>query len=228
MPNCPHCGRALFSGEQACRTCSSPEPVVEDALAAEGDLSAELERRVAVACFRNGAEAGFFADELTRTTGVVPDVLARERFDAVHATWSLDYLLLVDADDALAAAQKLQALVEADADDEEHGTRRAGELPAGLWVPLILTLAASSIACFGIERAERPFRPAGLIVRDPRDPPDLWQVLAAGQGTWTQALEDGPGERTLTLNAADRTGVMTEDLNGDGRPEREWRFGWGR
>jgi hypothetical protein len=183
---------------------------------------------VAIARFQSGAEAGYFADELTRQTGIEADVLVRERFDAVHAVWTVDYILMVSAFHAQEAPQALQSLVDATGDDvgEESTGRSVSDLPAGVWVPLILTLAAGSIACFGIDHLDQRPRPAALVVGDGRKPPELWEILGATNGPWVQQLEGGRGTRKLTLNPDERTAVLEEDHDGDGHVDREWEFSW--
>jgi len=180
-----------------------------------------------IARFQSGAEAGFFADELTRATGIEADLLVRERFDAVHAIWTVDYVLHVSPEQASEAAGALQLLVDATGDDagEESTGPRVTDLPAGAWMPLILTLAAGSIACFGIEHLDQRQRPPALVVGDGRKPPELWEILGATHGPWVQQLEGG-GVRRLSLNRENRTAVLEEDHDGDGRVDREWEFSW--
>lgn len=184
---------------------------------------------MAVARFRNGAEAGYFADELTRTTGIETEILVRERFDGVHAVWAIDYVLLVAREEAPRAAEELRSLVESTS-DEESGSSEGGarsDLPVGVWVPLILTLAAGSIACFGIERAERRPKPPALVVRDPRDPPaELWRHLNSSSGPWIQGAGDGTPPRRLTLDRASHTVLVEEDTDRDGKFDRQRRFSW--
>jgi hypothetical protein len=190
-----------------------------------GDEAGELGQ--AIARFQSGAEAGYFADELTRATGIETDVLARERFDAVHAVWTVDYVLHVSPEHATEAAATLQSLVDATGDDdsEESTGPRVTDLPAGAWMPLILTLAAGSIACFGIEHLDQRQRPPALVVGDRRKPPELWEILGATRGPWVQQLEGG-GVRRMTVNRDNRTAVLQEDDDGDGNVDREWEFSW--
>jgi hypothetical protein len=186
-------------------------------------------RQVAIARFQSGAEAGFFADELCREIGVAAEVLARERFDAVHAVWSVDYILLVDRGDAERSARSLASLVEAtggECSEDSSDNSPVSDLPVGVWMPLILTLAAGSIACFGIERLDHRPRPAALVVGDRREPPELWDVLTATRGTWVQQLEGGAGTRELTLDRDRHRARLREDHDGDGCFDREWEFSW--
>jgi hypothetical protein len=232
MSYCPECGRPLLVRQKFCLKCSRDRDANEDGLpeedpsaaAASGDLGLD---RVMIARFQNGAEAGYFADELTRAAAIETEVLARERFDGVHAAWSVDYILLVDRPHAERAARLLQSLVEAtggDAEGDATDESSRSDVPGGVWVPLILTLAAGSIACFGIERVDHRARPPALVLHDRRDASDLWTVLAATRGTWTQTLEGGPGVRELTLDPETDSASLKEDLDGDGRFDREWDF----
>ncbi|MBI3866346.1 MAG: hypothetical protein HY290_31075 [Planctomycetia bacterium] len=185
--------------------------------------------RVAIARFQNGAEAGYFADELARQSNFSCDVLTRERFNAVHAAWTVDYVLLAARDEAEEAARRLQELVDATGgDDCEDAAAPAdsAEFSTAVWAPLIFTLAAGSIACFGIERVDPRPRPAVLVVGDGRKPPELWEILGASHGPWVQKVGDQGGERRLTLDRDHHTALLQEDDDGDGQVDREWEFSW--
>src|SRR5882757_1806707 len=102
MPCCPQCGQAQPVSQQLCLDCarrSGRADEFESATASAEGVALDLgDDWVAIARFQSGAEAGYFADELTRQTGIETDVLTRERFDAVHAAWTVDYILLVSPD----------------------------------------------------------------------------------------------------------------------------------
>ena len=201
MPYCPECGRSLPAQRMLCPECSRDREAGEPGSAA-GDSQeyaagdAPESDRLMIARFQNGAEAGYFADELSRAADTETEVMARERFDGVHATWSVDYILLVDRPHAERAARLLQSLLEATGDDaggDATDEPSRSEIPGGVWVPLILTLAAGSIACFGIERVDHRPRPPALVLRDARDAAELWKILAGTRGTWTQKLDGNSG-----------------------------------
>lgn len=234
MPRCPNCGRRLEHAVAECSRCQSQDerlsPSFAEADSPASACAAETDaRRVMIARFQNGAEAGYFADELYRTTGIETEVMAREHFDAVHAAWSIDYLLLASASEASQGAQALRTLVE-DSEDRAEQTcppeQDRNELSSGMWMPLILTLAAGSIACWGVERAEQRPRPPALVDRDPRAPPDLWHILGATSGPWLQKGADGVGARELTVDPDRQTVLLREDHDGDGTFDREWHFDW--
>ncbi len=256
MPSCPNCGRSFPVGHEICPDCGEnwngerPDRGMSRMPLDPGDLQsgcADETRlpgspgescedsdvfcadsdRVAIARFQNGAEVGFFADELTRQTGIETEVRAREKFDAVHAVWSVDYLLRVERSDAERAARVLQGLVESTGDesgDDAESRAPVSEIPGGVLVPLILTLAAGSIACFGIERIDHRPRPPALVVGDARKPPELWELLKSARGQWMQRLDDGAGTRELTVDADEGVAVLREDRDGDGQFEQERRF----
>jgi hypothetical protein len=231
MPNCPRCGFQVSFPQQLCSGCARDSECIDDSELAgrssDGENVDAEPDRVAIARFQSGAEAGYFADELTRQTGIETDVLARERFDAVHAAWSLDYLLLVPAAASDEAPRLLQELVDATGDDLPDDERVAppySDLTAGAWVPLILTLAAGSIACFGIERHDHRPRPAALVVGDGRKPTELWDALGSDGGPWVQQLAGGHGTRELTLDRERQLIRLREDGDGDGHFDREWEF----
>jgi len=238
MSVCPNCGRPHPLDYEVCPDCQGTregdlsEPALDSVEPRDVAVDANGEpvgdpARVPIARFQNGAEVGFFADELTRETGIETEVLAREKFDAVHAVWSIDYLLLVDRGEAERGARALQALVEStggEMEDQPSERASACDIPGGVWVPLILTLAAGSIACFGIERADpRPRAPA-LVVGHARRSPEVWQFMGAARGNWVQPLAGGRGVRELVLDPEKGTVVLRDDEDGDGRFEREQRF----
>jgi len=231
MPYCPRCGQTVSFPQQLCFGCSRESGPLNDLESApdSGDRTDEEPAvdSVAIARFQSGAEAGYFADELTRQTGIETDVLARERFDAIHAAWTLDYILLVRAADSGEATCRLQALVDATGDDlaeDKDDCPAYSELPAGVWVPLILTLAAGSIACFGVERIDHRPRPAAMVVGDGRKPAELWDILGSDGAPWVQQLADGHGTRELSLDRERQSVRLREDRDGDGRFDREWEF----
>lgn len=229
MPCCPQCGQPQAVGQQLCLDCARRSGGTDDleSMADEGPNFEVGDNWVAIARFQSGAEAGYFADELSRQTGIETDVLARERFDAVHAAWRLDYILLVPSEASEGAPRLLQGLVDATGDelagdDQERSSH--SDLPAGVWVPLILTLAAGSIACFGVERNDHRPRPPALVVGDGRKPAELWDVLDSDDGPWVQQLGDGRGTRQLTLDRDRQSVLLREDRDGDGQFDREWEF----
>jgi hypothetical protein len=229
MSYCPNCGRPQIASGSLCPRCSQRPETEEDTFAPQKSLVAgdgDGRDRVIIARFQSGAEAGYFADELTRASGIETEVMARERFDGVHAVWSVDYTLLVGREHAEEVARLLHSLVEATRDEEEADTTDEAEsgIPGGVWVPLILTLAAGSIACFGVERLDHRPRPPALVVRDGREPPELWEFLNATRGKWIQKLDGLPGTRELTLDPDTHSARLREDRDGDGRIDREWEF----
>ena len=230
MPICPQCGQRHGLSHSLCPDCVQAHAAANPSESVSGlaEDAEDGERGVAIARFQSGAEAGYFADELTRETGIEVDVLVRERFDAVHAVWTVDYILQVSPLHAQEAPGALQSLVDATGDDagEESTGPSVSDIPAGVWIPLILTLAAGSIACFGIEHLDHRPRPPALVVGDGRKPPELWEILGATNGPWVQQLEGGRGVRRLTLNPDHRSAVLEEDHDGDGRIDREWEFSW--
>jgi hypothetical protein len=233
MHRCPHCGRGLRLSDEVCSECRGEVDRYELAVEADesrGDSPVSGESLVAVARLHNGAEAGYFADEVLRLLDVELELLARERFDGVHAVWAVDYILMAPRGDAERVASLLQELVDRTDDREDTGhdspSEGRSDSAGAVWAPLLLTLAAGSIACWGLERANHRPGPAGLVDRDPRAKPDLLQLISDVPGVWTQKSADGRGYRTLLLDPKQQTAILREDRNGDGDFEREWEFDW--
>src|SRR5579872_1780869 len=137
MQICPQCGRRHGVSSSLCPDCRQSDDFQVEQVPCDESLDHELlaaaslgervwevefedaqeaDRAVAIARFQSGAEAGYFADELTRQNGIEAEVLVRERFDAVHAVWTVDYILQVSPVHAEAAAGALQSLVDATGD----------------------------------------------------------------------------------------------------------------
>jgi len=256
MPRCPTCRRLLSVHDDDCPYCrtapahsggagsgrSGPDaatcnpgtraepPDVE--LPADDDVAADF---VPLARFQHSAEAGYFADELSRCAGIDADVQMREQFDALHASWSVAYLLSVPRVQAADAAAVLQELIEQTADVAETDPGLPDDPAAAegaltvrsvaLWAPVLLTLTAGSLAYWGIERADpAPRRVPALVDPDPRPPFDLWDVLTEAEGPWVQQIERRPGQRRLHVDPRRQVIVVEEDRDGDGRYERRWEF----
>lgn len=249
MPRCSQCGRLVSIHQHGCPECDrgvseghdplpaedfpEREPLIEES---EFDENESHSRRLPIARFQSGAEAGYFADELARAVDLDVRVLAREHYDAVHGVASTDFVLLVLETEAERAAQLLRSLVASTDDDEapdesnllaaEHDFNSSALMGGPVWVPLLLTLAAGSIAYWGIEKFEQRQRPPALINRDRRQPPELWRVLSASPSPWVQTLGPGRGTRQLQVDPATKSAVIQEDRDGDGRFEREWAYSW--
>ncbi|HUG92460.1 MAG TPA: hypothetical protein VML55_16595 [Planctomycetaceae bacterium] len=163
-----------------------------------------------VARFLNAAEAGYFAHELRFAERLPVLISAEESFDAVAGYWTTRFLLCVPQAVALRAAEALERLVaESESDDAvaPRPSAAAGDepLPAGRqasdvfdprqqtradvaepvgvgWVPLVLTLAASSAVFWNVRRpAEAPRPPAAPVKRHDADE---WERHRAPTRPW--------------------------------------------
>lgn len=185
----------------------------------------------AIARFRNAAEAGFFLDELTRRMDITAEIAPQEQFDAVHASWSTDFVLLVPAKSALTAAQCLQELVEQTAaeqkDDESSSGPHTAPLVSGrVWLPLAITLAVGAMSCWAFERLERPQQARGQP--SPRRPPAprFLETLSASPGAWVQPIPGTRGCRRATFDRTKRSTLWEEDRDGDGQFEIRHEEAW--
>ena len=71
-----------------------------------------------IARFGAGAEAGYFADALSRTLDIETQIVVREHREAVHGVWSTDFALLVRAEDAPRALQTMRDMLLADSQND--------------------------------------------------------------------------------------------------------------
>ncbi|HVV99340.1 MAG TPA: hypothetical protein VHB77_03300 [Planctomycetaceae bacterium] len=214
MQHCPGCGIRL-------------EPAANEE-SADADRPA-LPRRtdvVQAARFTNAAEAGFFMHELETELGVTGELEQREHFNAIHGTWHANYALLVARDDAPRVAEFLRDLrdeTEVDAGEwRAPGQERPAEVGSlsSRWMPMLITLAAGSVAYLGVTKLEEPPRPPALRADRPAD--TLWRELA--RGDWSQTHPEGKGTRRMRMDAARRTVLVEEDKDADGHFERAHQF----
>ncbi|MBS0266449.1 MAG: hypothetical protein JSS02_31245, partial [Planctomycetes bacterium] len=150
-----------------------------------------------------------------------------ERFEAMHANWTIDFMLQVPPERVSEATGLLQELVAQTTDAEQPGgTNSAAGLTAGLWVPLVSTLAAGSVVCFGIDRVDgRPPRRV-RVQREEAPPAELWELLTAAPGPWVQPGGPGMGAKRVTFDRARKVAVIEEDLDGDGAIDRARELAW--
>ena len=238
MPRCSHCGGLVSPSELVCPACSQT-PVSDSADGIHG------ERMVAIAQFRNAAEAGYFAHELLRRADIPATVTMDENFDAVSGFWSTRFVLTVAEEFSESARLCLQRLSdhstsddrpyhsEFDADEANDSMTDAdwmqptSELMADAteqsnvnWVPIVLTLAAGSIVFWGV-RTMNAKPQAQAAAAGERNQPDVWKMLATPERPWVQQLENG--RRELRFDSDRREGILYEDLDGDGRFETKIR-----
>ncbi len=174
----------------------------------------------AIARFLNVAEAGYFAHELKLLGNIPVSLQAEEDFDAVSGHWSAGFVLRVPEPWAERAAVTLQELVrQTEAEDplpelsasplEGDGFLEADSRPFDPfaeeprfrdrdpvnWVPIVVTLAAGSMAIWGFKKLWEPARPqpAAAPAKAPRDV--LWDVMRTPAGTHATLREDSDGDQ---------------------------------
>lgn len=243
MQRCPSCGVRLEYDPDSCPSClRSFRPERSDfgqTPLRDESAATEVEPLRSIARFANAAEAGFFAHTLMFAEEVPATIRAEDNFDAVSGYWSTRYHLEVPERLAATAARTLQSLVERseredfvesltrrDArreDDGVHSTQFDGfEREGGVrprdgirWGPIVITLAAGSLAFFGL-RALKPRADA-----PPGRQQDLWEQLSRPDRPWVQKLDDRR-RREMRFNA-DRSKAVVREYDGD-RPVSEQEY----
>ena len=193
-----------------------------------------------IARFANAAEAGFFAHALQSIEEIPATIRAEENFDAISGYWSTRFLLEVPQPVAESAARSLQSLIDRSENEDivdslgpalEHwdydplasprfqfdDAPPPVPRPGFRWGPIVLTLAAGSLAFVGLRALHQAANPR-------RDAPvgrqkDLWEELRRPGKPWTQKL-DGNRRRELDFNA-DRTRATIREYEGDRRVSKE-------
>ena len=201
-----------------------------------------------IARFLNAAEAGYFAHELKLMRNIPVTLQAEDDFDAVSGNWSTGFVLAVPEVWAERAAATLQELVHLSETEEEMPERVSSSLeydrgPAGRsqafdpyaeedffarepsihWVPIVVTLAAGSLAIVGIKHFWEPARPQAAPVNAPRDV--LWDVMKTPHGRkWVQHDSAGRPMRELEIPPSGNEAILREDIDGDQVFERTQRI----
>lgn len=231
MNKCKHCGSLLSVHGPACPSCGREDQQTEvsNSPNAEVELQDSLgQKMVAVARFSNAAEAGYFAAELQHAEQIETKLSEDSQFDAVTGGWRQNYLLFVAEDHSELASQFLYH-TESETDEpnyvqEEFPDVHVSPAVGVNWVPIILTtLAAGSVAYWGIKRVEQ--QPAPPVLKNDlglhKD--DLWKTLSTSDSPWVQHLNVDGGLRLLHVGR-DGSAVIQEDRDGDGHFERKQHF----
>ncbi|MFQ5731407.1 MAG: hypothetical protein ACE5KM_05565 [Planctomycetaceae bacterium] len=246
MQRCRYCGTRFEYLHDSCPQCLRPL-TVSSADEREGTASefSEVDSRRegpfrTIARFANAAEAGFFAHALQSVEEVPATIRAEDNFDAVSGRWSTRFLLDVPEAIAESAAGSLQALIERSETedivdalspafdrrdyDPLTSTRYRFENDAApvsgggfRWGPIVLTLAAGSMAIVGIRALQPAANPRrGVPVGSQKE---LWEKLSRPGKPWTRKL-NGNRRRELEFNA-DRTRATIREYDGDKRVGQE-------
>lgn len=200
-----------------------------------------------IARFLNAAEAGYFAHELKLSRNLPVTVQAEEDFDAVSGHWSTRFVLAVPTASAEVSARALQELVRQTEIEEyssdfpapafdSDGLHSANsppfdpfrseepfDYPQPLnWVPIVVTLAAGSLAFWGVKKLWEPARPkAAAPANAPRDV--LWDMMRTPHGRqWVQ--NDAQGKQIRVLEFHGNEAILREDSDGDQIFEHTWRL----
>jgi hypothetical protein len=193
-----------------------------------------------IARFLNAAEAGYFAHELKLLRNIPVTLRAEEDFEALAGHGTTGFVLSVPNVWAEPAARTLTELVNRSESEEDLSERVSEEAvrdsvplgrtqafdpfaredefemgPAIPWVPIVVTLAAGSLAFWGVKTLWEPARPpAPAPVKASRDV--LWDVMRTPQGRkWVQVDPQGQPIRELEIEPAGTAAILREDHDGD-------------
>lgn len=250
MQRCPFCRTRLEYHPDSCPECLRslrPEDVRVAESRPEGMIG-EKEPVRTIARFANAAEAGFFAHVLLSMEDIPAEIRTEDDYDGIAGYWSTRFLLDVPARLAKEAGEILQQVIDRSEREDFVGTPAgrlaesdsnlmtasrystvevlddsAAESRPGLrWTPIVLTIAAGSLAFFGLRTMQQQ---AGKAQRNiPVGKQDeLWQQMGQPMQPWTQQLP-GNRRRELRFNA-DRTRAVLREYQGDQKiSESEFRI----
>eukprot|EP00913_Durusdinium_trenchii_P008935 g8401.t1 len=245
MKHCPQCGIRLEYHRDSCPSCDwslavNPSARVHEVENEPADASDEPV--VAIARFLNAAEAGFFAHTLLNSEEIPASLRAEDDFDAVSGFWTARYLLMVPERMVDAATKALQSVVKrSETEDfldsagdpnelthfgsesvnvtrfaEDPERYPADETSTIKWGPVMLTLAAGSLALWGLRELQRPPR----VEAGPKHGA-LWDDLSEPSKPWVQQLE-GDRRRELHFDRQRNRAVIREYTGNRKTAEREF------
>ena len=223
--SCPQCERPLTPPRDSHGVGDGPSPDDRESRFT-GD-----EPLKTIAKFANAAEAGFFAHALTATEDLPVMIHAEENFDAISGYWSTRYLLEVPERIAESAYRSLQSLIARTETEDimesvvPAGTRWETErfamtdfrdrsfdttaAESGVrWGPIVFSLAAGSLAFFGLQALQPAVNPRNDVPHGERRK-DLWEQMSRPSKPWTQSL-NGNRRRELRFNAKRTRAVIRE------------------
>lgn len=204
-----------------------------------GEDAASVERMQPIGRFPNAAEAGYFAHELERRRSFTVEMEAEEQFDAVLGFWSTRFVLRVPQSDSVEAARLLQNLLDGAEPEQFYAVETPvhGEGPTEAfvapdrfpadsgsrvhWVPIVLTLAAGTLAVWGVRKTQQPAPPNKPAAPAKPHRNDLWDRLSSTESRlWIQLDAAGRRVRELEFDPQKDTAELRERLDAEGDFER--------
>jgi hypothetical protein len=184
---------------------------------------------VTIARFAWASEAGYFSHELSLPGDFETRIVWEDQSDTIHGFWQGEYLLQVPPDWTDEARARLRGLLDdkgevteptrnrwsggADADDATFDPQTSSGIN---WVPIILTLTAGSMAAISYQvwsrNGERP-----PVARD--ESLDVEAHPAPGNRVFMHESDDG-SQWAVRFDSKSDQMILTEDVDGDRRPER--------
>lgn len=248
MKRCPTCGTALHYDPDSCPQCLRPlthDANVSGIRRRESTETADPmpdEPLHSIARFTNAAEAGFFAHTLLYAEDIPATIRAEDSFDAISGYWSTRYHLEVPERLAESASRTLQSLIDRSESEDfvdaltsrnpawseyadgstgvvTYRREAAGEASGIRWGPIMITLAAGSLAFLGFRAIQTANKPRAAVPAGRNK--GLWGELSQPGKPWVQRLE-GNRRREMNFNH-DRTRAVIREYNGEEKvSEREY------
>lgn len=247
MKRCPYCGTRLEYEPDSCPNClralhqhqTRIEPVVRE----PEEFPRDDEPMRAIARFTNAAEAGFFAHTLSFAEEIPASIRAEDNFDGVAGYWSTRYHLEVPESMAASASRRLQSIIDRSEredfiddltarpdcrhEDAPVSSRFVGfddqstaEESSGMsWGPIVLTLAAGSLAFVGFRAIQPALQPRAEVPAGRQK--NLWDQLSHPSKPWVQKLE-GNRRREVRFNADGSRATIREYAGDEKVNEREF------
>lgn len=214
---CHHC-RHHFDAPEAAATAICPECRSEVRVP-------EPAQWVSVVRTSNLAEAGYLANEL-ESGGFDSQIRQHDSFSAIDGSWTTRFLIQVPAENAQPAADHLRfhlaenELAAPVPSAEDFAVDAAGR-GVVVWRPLALMIVAgAAVLLIGHKIRELRGRP-----HEPPSRARLLQVLERIDRPFVSVDPGQAGNRfRLLFNRPGQVWRLQEDMDGDGRYDREWRF----
>lgn len=214
MSRCPGCRYELpvqLVSSESCPRCG----IVFAALV-------KTPKWISIARLANLAEVGYYADQI-EARHIHTNVIQHNDFNALDGSWQTIFVLQVPEEHAASTTEWLQSEIarcEEDASEWDQNSitdEDCNLTTASVWKPLALVLVASGLAyCAGRGGMDQP------PVAPSRQ--TLWHTLSRSKGVMINESPLDKPRRRLWFDAPSRMMVLEEDIDGDGRFDRQRRF----
>ncbi|TWT48885.1 hypothetical protein Pla111_06610 [Botrimarina hoheduenensis] len=203
-----------------CPDCGQPRPPSRAAKDEESALVRPLTTTTSL------AEAGFLADRL-QSAGFAARVHSEDSFDAIRGAWQHRAMVLVTADQAIAAAEHLQQVLAEDPAPRELGATASPPAtiwPTNFWIGVAVLATAAWLGLSLSRPAAEPNQDLNAPRPGVHSIAELGTRVARLPSPLITLAPNGAARHRLSYDEKDKQWLWETDANGDGVYDRRERY----